>query len=97
MFAFRVKLRELGGCRVLVSILESEHNNLKHRVVNSLLQFMYDNHSLNVLMSAGLIPSLINFVDEANVRIENEKICHQNSDKETEKSECAPEINVLQV
>ncbi len=40
----REKLREAGGCRVLVSILETGSPALQDRVLNSLLQFLYDNH-----------------------------------------------------
>jgi hypothetical protein len=41
----REKLREAGGCRVLVSVLETGGSpTLQDRVLNSLLQFLYDNH-----------------------------------------------------
>jgi hypothetical protein len=40
----REKLREAGGCRVLVSILETGSPALQDTVLNSLLQFLYDNH-----------------------------------------------------
>ena len=35
---------------------------------------MYDNHSLNVLMSAGLIPSLVAFVEQHLKTIEEKKV-----------------------
>jgi len=72
----RVKLRELGGCRVLVEVLNDETlSNLHDRVINSLLQFMYDNHSLNVLMSSGLIPSLVGFLDQVNSELSGKLVC----------------------
>jgi hypothetical protein len=43
-FSYREKLREAGGCRVLVSVLESGNTAQQDRVLNSLLQFLYDNH-----------------------------------------------------
>jgi len=63
----RVKLREAGGCKLFVEVLsskEEEMMNLQDIVLNSLLQFIYDNHSLNVLMDQGLIPSLIQMLQE---------------------------------
>jgi len=77
----RVKLRELGGCRVLIQVLDSDRLvHLHDRVINSLLQFMYDNHSLNVLMSAGLIPSLVKFletyINTRSASVEETPSCH---------------------
>lgn len=63
----RVKLREAGGCKLFVEVLSSKEDemiNLQDIVLNSLLQFIYDNHSLNVLMDQGLIPSLIQMMQE---------------------------------
>lgn len=71
----RVKLRELGGCKVLVSVLENNLTHLHNRVVNSLLQFMYDNHSLNVFMSVGLIYSLVRFIEQQNNVLQGTSNC----------------------
>ncbi len=61
----RVRMREGGGCAVLVSVLAHPlHSELRDTVLRSLLQFLYDNHSLNVLMSEGLVPCLINMLDQ---------------------------------
>ena len=71
-----MKLRELGGCRVLVLVLQgTQYTALHNRVVNSLLQFMYDNHSLNVLMSCGLIFSLLRFVENHISGLQGKQIC----------------------
>ena len=63
----RVKLREGGGCRLLVEVLVSRQPaivDLHDRVINSLLQFIYDNHSLNVLMDCGLVFALVALLEE---------------------------------
>ena len=43
--------------------------------MNILYQFMYDNHSLNVLMSSGLIPSLVGFLDQVNSELSGKLVC----------------------
>ena len=70
----RVRMREGGGCAVLVSVLANTDQTdaeVRDTVLRSLLQFLYDNHSLNVLMSEGLVPCLINllelFMEETNM------------------------------
>ena len=63
----RVKLREGGGCKLLVEVLVSRQPailDLHDRVINSLLQFIYDNHSLNVLMDCGLVFALVALLEE---------------------------------
>ena len=87
MFLSRVKLRELGGCKVLVSILENNLTHLHNRVVNSLLQFMYDNHSLNVFMSVGLIYSLVRFIEQQNIVLQGTSNCSKKSADEQEVAE----------
>ena len=75
LFDLRLRLRESGGCAVFVNVLTTPLAKSMHdRVINSLLQFMYDNHSLNVLMSAGLIPSLVAFVEQHLKTIEEKKV-----------------------
>ena len=75
IFDLRLRLRESGGCAVFVNVLTTPLAKSMHdRVINSLLQFMYDNHSLNVLMSAGLIPSLVAFVEQHLKTIEEKKV-----------------------
>ncbi len=55
----REKLREAGGCRVLVSILETGGSPaLQDRVLNSLLQFLYDNHR------DGAVPAATNYIQD---------------------------------
>ena len=49
--------------------------HLHNRVVNSLLQFMYDNHSLNVFMSVGLIFSLVRFIEQQNIVLQGTSSC----------------------
>ena len=68
----RVKLRESGGCRLLVQVLLSRETSLAilhDRVVNSLLQFIYDNHSLNVLMDCGLVRALVGLLEDHMARV----------------------------
>ena len=62
----RIRMREGGGCSVLVSVLASPDSSqvIKDTVLRSLLQFLYDNHSLNVLMSEGLIPCLVRLLQQ---------------------------------
>ena len=62
----RIRMREGGGCSVLVSVLASPSSGqiMKDTVLRSLLQFLYDNHSLNVLMSEGLIPCLVRLLQQ---------------------------------
>ena len=60
-------LRNLGGCRLFVNVLnDPTRSSLHDRVINSLLQFTYDNQSRNVLMNEGLIPSLVTFLMDHN-------------------------------
>ena len=73
-----MKLRESGGCAVFVYVLTSPTSESMHdRVINSLLQFMYDNHSLNVFMSVGLIPSLVAFVEKHLQNVEEKQVIFQ--------------------
>ena len=62
----RVRMREGGGCAVLVSVLASPEQPaaVRDTVLRSLLQFLYDNHSLNVLMSEGLVPCLVTVLEQ---------------------------------
>ena len=62
----RVRMREGGGCAVLVSVLASPEQPaaVRDTVLRSLLQFLYDNHSLNVLMSEGLVPCLVTILEQ---------------------------------
>ena len=69
----RVKLREGGGCRLLVEVLRSRQPALMvlhDRVLNSLLQFIYDNRSLNVLMDHGLVLGLVVLLEDHLARVE---------------------------
>ena len=61
----RVRLREAGGCAVLVA--ELRPGPLRLTVLRSLLQFLYDDHSLNRLMNDGLIPRLVAILEEVTV------------------------------
>ena len=74
----RVKLRETGGCKLFVEVLGSEEEDLskmKDMILNSLMQFIYDNSSLNVLMNEGLIPSLIQMIETFNDDFKDHKCC----------------------
>jgi len=74
----RVKLREVAGCKLFVEVLSSDEEEmlkLQDMVLNSLLQFIYDNHSLNVLMNEGLIPSLVQMLGEYTVDFKQEHKC----------------------
>merc|ERR1712098_530076 len=80
----RVRMREGGGCGVLVSILASGDNQpreLRDTVLRSLLQFLYDNHSLNVLLSEGLVPCLVKLIEEHMVETKMEHKCCSDPDE----------------
>ena len=64
----RMKLRDAGGLRLFVQILEDpqKDKNLKEKIIKSLMQFAYDDRSLKVLQCVGLVPALVNIVDEFN-------------------------------
>ena len=72
----RVRMREGGGCAVLVSVLASPEQPaaVRDTVLRSLLQFLYDNHSLNVLMSGGLVPCLVTVLEQD---MENTQMRHE--------------------
>ena len=84
----RVRMREGGGCSVLVSVLASPSTEtvIRDTVLRSLLQFLYDNHSLNVLMSEGLIPCLVRLLqqvmEEAYMKHTNQASCLSSGDTE---------------
>merc|ERR1712029_182380 len=90
-----------------VSILASGDNQPREprdTVLRSLLQFLYDNHSLNVLLSEGLVPCLVKLIEEHMVETKMEHKCfsdpdevaleNENSDKdeEAEKDGCDKEL-----
>lgn len=64
----RMKLRDAGGLRLFVQILEDpqKDKNLKEKIIKSLMQFAYDDRSLKVLQCVGLVPALVNIIDEFN-------------------------------
>ena len=84
----RVRMREGGGCSVLVSVLASPSTEpvIRDTVLRSLLQFLYDNHSLNVLMSEGLIPCLVRLLqqvmEEADMKHSSQTSCLSSADTE---------------
>lgn len=56
----RVRIRENGGLKTLLALLENdEHERIHAQVISSLLNFLYDDPSLNVLVELGLIPTLV--------------------------------------
>ncbi len=60
----RMKLRECGGLRLFVRLLgDPSKSRLHDRVINSLLQYSYDDASLLVLQEEGLVPKLIDLLD----------------------------------
>ena len=84
-----MKLRNLGGCRLFVNVLnDPTRASLHDRVINSLLQFTYDNQSLNVLMNEGLIPSLVTFLEDHTEREGTVHCC----DKAEEKPKLEDEV-----
>ena len=59
----RMKLREHGGLRLFIKLLnDASKESLHDRIVNSLLQFAYDDLGLKVLQHYGIIPCLVSFV-----------------------------------
>ena len=60
----RMKLREHGGLRLFIKLLnDASKESLHDRIVNSLLQFAYDDLGLRVLQHHGIIPCLVGFVE----------------------------------
>ena len=87
----RVKLREVGGCKLFVEVLSSREEELvklQDMVLNSMLQFLYDNHSLNVLMNEGLIPSLVQMLEDHTSSYKEEHKCDTaDNEKQNEEEE----------
>lgn len=58
-----MKLRECGGLALFIRLLnDPSKESLHDRVINSLLQFAYDDLGLRVLQHHGIIPCLVGFV-----------------------------------
>ena len=58
-----MKLREYGGLALFIRLLnDPSKESLHDRVINSLLQFAYDDLGLRVLQHHGIIPCLVGFV-----------------------------------
>jgi len=97
----RVKLREVGGCRLFVEVLSSEEEEmikLQDMVLNSMLQFIYDNHSLNVLMNEGLIPSLVQMLEKFTDDFKQEHKCDliERTESETINIEMKDEVTITE-
>lgn len=61
----RMKLRKFGGLKLFVSFLNNPlRANLHDRIINSLLQFSYDEMSLHALQMEGLVPCLTKFIQK---------------------------------
>ena len=56
----RMKLREFGGLRLFIELLNNpDQGKIHDRIINSLLQFAYDDLGMRVLQHYGLIPCLV--------------------------------------
>ena len=65
----RMKIRDAGGLRLFVSILQDPEKNklaVKNKIIKSLMQFSYDDMSLKVLQHVGLVPALVKMLEEYN-------------------------------
>jgi len=86
----RMKLREFGGLRLFVALLDDQESSALHeRIVNSLLQYAYDDLSLRVLQHVGLVKSLVRLLNthiEANSVEHNcaREICEEEKDSQEE-------------
>jgi hypothetical protein len=59
----RMKLREFGGLKLFITLLNDDRKkSLHNRIINSLLQFAYDDLGLRVLQHYGIVPCLVRFV-----------------------------------
>ena len=74
-----MKLRDAGGLRLFVQILEDpqKDKNLKEKIIKSLMQFAYDDRSLKVLQYVGLVPALVNIIEEFNQKNYSKHSCEQ--------------------
>ncbi len=85
----RVKLREFGGLKLFVSILDNaDRASLHDRILNSLLQFTYDDLGLRQLQADGLVLSLVRLLEDytdrnARAHTCEEEICSLDEGKET--------------
>merc|ERR1711971_941785 len=68
----RMKIRDAGGLRLFVAILQDDINTsnkvVKDKIIKSLMQFSYDALSLKVLQHAGLVPALVMLIEKHNSR-----------------------------
>ncbi|XP_043942544.1 armadillo repeat-containing protein 5 [Protopterus annectens] len=56
----RLRVREMGGLELLLSLLKDERYNFSHaRIIAALLHFVYDEVAVEYLQSNGLIPLLV--------------------------------------
>ncbi|KAL5017356.1 hypothetical protein ScPMuIL_006945 [Solemya velum] len=56
----RVKIRESGGLNILLDKLsDPRFKSLHNRIISTFLCYLYDEHSLDVLLENGLIPLLV--------------------------------------
>merc|ERR1719470_502642 len=90
---------EVGGCRLFVEVLSSEEEEmikLQDMVLNSMLQFIYDNHSLNVLMNEGLIPCLVQMLEKFTEDFKQEHKCNliEKNESETINIEMKDEVTI---
>lgn len=75
----RMKLRDAGGLRLFVNILEDAAADevLKNKIIKSLTQFAYDEQSLKVLQHAGLVQALLTILEEHNSKNEIIHSCEE--------------------
>ena len=75
----RMKIRDAGGLRLFVTILQDEKSNkfVKEKIIKSLMQFAYDDLSLKVLQHAGLVPALVKLIEAHNAKTYNRHSCEE--------------------
>ena len=73
----RMKIRDAGGLRLFVSILNKDEEAVKFKIIKSLLQFAYDDLSLKVLQHSGLVPALVKILDDYNGKNYHQHSCEE--------------------
>ena len=98
----RMKIRDAGGLRLFVSILQDQDNNkdkaVKDKIIKSLMQFAYDDLSLKVMQHVGLVPALVRMLEEYHEQKYvkhscEEYICDINDAQDLDKSD-VPEVTL---
>ncbi len=73
----RMKIRDAGGLRLFVSILQNGEKMVQNKIIKSLMQFAYDDLSLKVLQYVGLVPALVKLLQHHNDALFHKHSCEE--------------------